>query len=146
MHDFKIISIIDNFLDKNSCNDLIKYFKKNIKDIEKYRDTYILKYIYQPILKKLNKNIGMFDFKKPDNMEIVKWPQGSFMDPHTDKGDFLSFIVYLNDNFKGGETIINGITVKPKKGSIVIFSNGHYLHHVNKVMDKERYTLIAWYK
>jgi len=36
--------------------------------------------------------------------------------------------------------------MKPKKGSIIIFSNGLYLHNVNKIIDKERYTLIAWYK
>ncbi len=143
---FKTISTIDNFLDNKTCDELVNYFNDNTQDTKKYRDTYILKYTYEPILKKLCKNITFFNFKNVDNMEIVLWPKGSFMDPHYDEGDYLSFIVYLNDNYKGGETIINNITIKPKKGSIVIFSNGSYLHNVNKVIDKERYTLIAWYK
>ena len=143
---FNIISTIDNFLDYKTCNKLINHFKKNTHNIKKYRNTYTLRCVYEPILKKLCKNIKFFNFKNVDNMEIVLWPKGSFMDPHYDEGDYLSFIVYLNDNYKGGETVINNIKIKPKKGSIVIFSNGLYLHNVNKVIDKERYTLIAWYK
>ena len=143
---FKTILTIDNFLDNKTCDELVNYFNNNTQNTKKYRNTYILKYTYKPILEKLCKNITFFNFKNVDNMEIVLWPKGSFMDPHYDEGDYLSFIVYLNDNYKGGETIINDISIKPKKGSIVIFSNGSYLHNVNKVIDKERYTLIAWYK
>lgn len=144
--DFNIISKIDNFLEHKKCDELINYFNQNTQSVQKYRDTYILKYIYKPILDKLCKNIKFYDFKNVDNMEIVLWPKDSFMKPHYDEGDYLSFIVYLNDNYEGGETVINNIKIKPKKGSIVIFSNGLYLHNVNKIKNNERYTLIAWYK
>jgi hypothetical protein len=47
---------------------------------------------------------------------------------HVDVGDhnsarrFLSFLFYLNDDFTGGETdFAGGITVKPKRGSVLIF-------------------------
>jgi|TARA_R100000988_G_scaffold4457_1_gene2999 hypothetical protein len=140
------ISRIDNFLQNKNCNELIQHFNKNISNTKKYRNTHTLKCVYEPVLNKLNKYFKIFNFKNVDNMEIVLWPKGSFMKPHYDEGDYLSFIVYLNDNYKGGETVINNITMKPKKGSIIIFSNGLYLHNVNTVTDKERYTLIAWYK
>jgi len=140
------ISRIDNFLQNKNCNELIHHFNKNINNTKKYRDTHTLRCVYEPVLNKLNKYFKIFNFKNVDNMEIVLWPKGSFMKPHYDKGDYLSFIVYLNDDYKGGETVINNITMKPKKGSIIIFSNGLYLHNVNKIIDKERYTLIAWYK
>jgi hypothetical protein len=49
--------------------------------------------------------------------------------PHVDVGNyesakrFLAFIVYLNDNFSGGETNILTYNkeIKPKKGSLLVF-------------------------
>jgi len=46
---------------------------------------------------------------------------------HVDVGDnvsskrYLSFLFYLNDNFEGGETIFDGTTIKPIKGSVLVF-------------------------
>ena len=36
-------------------------------------------------------------------------------------------MIYLNDNFKGGETRFNNLIVAPKKGSALVFY--HYLEH-----------------
>ena len=143
---FNIICSIDNFLEERECNGLIELFEKNKSNNKQYRNTYIFPMVYEPVLQKLCDTFTMYDFKKIDNMEIVLWPTGSEMKPHYDEGDYLSFIVYLNDDYEGGETVINGITIKPKKGLIVIFSNGFYLHQVNKITNNSRYTLIAWYK
>ena len=143
---FNIISKVNNFLTIQECDSLINYFKKNIKHTDKYRDTIILKHKNEKILERLNNMITFFNFKNVDNMEIVSWPEGSRMKPHYDEGDFLSFLVYLNDDYLGGETIINNIKFKPNQGAIVIFSNGLYLHEVNKIEKGNRYTLIAWYK
>ena len=79
-------------------------------------------------------------------MEIVKWPMGSFMKKHRDTGDDISFILYLNDNYEGGETIVDKLKIKPKQGRIVIFSNDKYIHEVKKVNWGVRYTLAGWYK
>ena len=53
---------------------------------------------------------------------------GQQFKPHVDVGDhnssrrFLSFLFYLNDNFTGGETqFIGGRTIKPKRGSVLVF-------------------------
>jgi len=143
---FSIISKIDNFITPQECDALIKYFKNNKKQTEHYRDTIILKYNNNKILERLNSMITFFNFKNVDNMEIVNWPEGSEMKPHYDEGDFLSFLIYLNDDFDGGETLIKDIKFKPSKGALVIFSNGLYLHEVNKIKKGNRYTLIAWYK
>lgn len=49
---------------------------------------------------------------------------------------FLIFMVYLNDDFEGGETVFNqlNITVKPQKGMLLMFPPfWTYLHHARKV-------------
>ena len=38
-----------------------------------------------------------------DNIEIVQWKPGTFMREHKDTQDICSAIVYLNDDFQGGE-------------------------------------------
>jgi len=85
----------------------------------------------------------------PELVQVVHRPTGTRHDMHVDEArdtTIMTSITYLNDDYEGGETVINGITIKPKKGLIVIFSNGFYLHQVNKITNNSRYTLIAWYK
>ena len=139
-----IIHREDNFLSSEHCNYLINFFKNNTP--KPCRDTFILKYKDLNILEKINLNFKEYNLHNPDHMEIVRWPTGSKMDLHYDLGDRLSFIIYLNDDFKGGETIIDNITITPKIGRIVLFSNGIYKHEVKKINVGNRYTLIAWYK
>ncbi len=44
---------------------------------------------------------------------------------------FYSFLIYLNDDFEGGETAFRNIgTVKPKKGTALVFR--HRLRHEGK--------------
>ena len=83
-------------------------------------------------------------------IQVLKYGIGGHYNFHVDPGEIIprtvSSVFFVNDDYEGGETVINNIKIKPKKGSIVIFSNGLYLHNVNKIKNKERYTLIAWYK
>jgi len=143
-----IITRQDNFLDKEKCNQAINFFITKSISTKKYRDTITLQCIDPHVLNKVNNCFNIHDFseRSVSNMEIVQWPVGSKMEPHKDIGDKFSFLIYLNDNFKGGETIIDGITIKPKQGRLVLFSNGYYEHEVTEVTDGIRYTLIAWYK
>ena len=54
-------------------------------------------------------------------------------------------MLYLNDDFGGGCTVFEHLEVKPEVGKLIIFSNAHYLHYVNKVEDAERFVLSFWY-
>ena len=58
----------------------------------------------------------------------------------------INFLFYLNDDFEGGETVIEDITVKPKQGRIVIFSNGVMYHEVKQIKKNNRFILVGWYK
>ena len=117
---------IDNFLSKEECNKLIEKFKQSKDSVLKYRNTFTLKI-------------------KPDNCEIVMWPVDSYMKIHIDNGDKFSFFLYLNDDFEGGETVVEDITVKPKQGRIIIFSNGVMYHEVKQIKKNNRFMLAGWY-
>ena len=80
-----------------------------------------------------------------DNAEIIKWLNGGFMKPHYDEGDEFAAIVYLNNDYSGGELVLDGNIIKPDLGELIIFNNGKILHSVNKVVG-ERYTLSTWFK
>ena len=144
----KIIIRYDDFISPQECQELINIFNQSRP--RWYRNTFVLSYDSPKILKKLNHYFNFHNFEEMNhlqgsNMEIVLWPTHSWMGPHQDAGDHLSFIIYLNDDFEGGETIVDGLEIKPKVGRLMIFSNGFYLHEVKKITKGKRYTLIAWY-
>jgi|DEB0MinimDraft_6_1074348.scaffolds.fasta_scaffold120367_2 hypothetical protein len=142
----KIFITIEDFLSKKECEYLIEIFNKSKNIVSRYRNTYILKVDPINVLTKINKQFNFHNFLKPDNCEIVMWPPGSSMDMHIDKGDKISFLLYLNDDFKGGETVVENVIVKPKQGKILIFSNGIMNHKVKKIEKNNRFMLAGWYK
>ena len=79
--------------------------------------------------------------KYHEQFQVVNYEPGGFFIPHYDACDgdekycermnqnngprYLTFLIYLNDNFEGGETIFPNINkkIKPEKGKAVIFQN-----------------------
>ena len=103
------------------------------------------------------KNI-IFDIEKKHNFlkeaklvntQIVRWPEGSYHVEHLDERDKevdkWAFFLYLNNNFKGGELIVEDAVIKPDIGKLVIFKAGIMKHKVNKILKGERFTLAGWY-
>ena len=136
---------IDNFLSKEECNKLIEKFKQSKDSVFKYRNTFTLKIKPENILDRINNQFKFHNFLKPDNCEIVMWPVDSYMKIHIDNGDKFSFFLYLNDDFEGGETVVEDITVKPKQGRIIVFSNGVMYHEVKQIKKNSRFMLAGWY-
>ena len=123
--------ILDNFLSKEECKFLIKYYESNTENIEKFRDVFPLTLHFVEKLNfltfKLNRIAEEFG-AQIDWFQIVKWPKNSFQELHFDtakKETILSSIVYLNDNFTEGETEFTklNIKIKPKKGKALLFFN-----------------------
>ena len=57
----------------------------------------------------------------------------------------LSIVGLLNDDFSGGEFILNEETVPLKKNSLLIFpSNFLYIHGVNPIIKGVRYSFVTW--
>jgi len=160
------IQIIDDFLSPNECNLLIKeaemYSKKHgwKKDRhEEYPTTdnqFTKKWKnYSLIVKKIRTKIyseikKMFDIKEKkleiNEMFIVKYSTDGQreLEYHKDASEF-SFIIALNDDYKGGGTYFKDMNenIKLKKGSILIFS-GQNTHKGSYLEDGIRYILTGF--
>jgi hypothetical protein len=126
--DFKILKIV------SSVNHIIKFSITN----------YCTKYgLQQPWL--------------PDYFSIKKYMPGADMGPHVDSSDptdvyhpVLSGVIYLNDDYEGGEIEFpnQNINIKPESGSLIIFpSVDPYVHHPKKIISGNKYMIpLFWYK
>jgi hypothetical protein len=156
----------DNFLTKDECEHLIKlwedYRNKRVYD---FNNTVLARLNHPASGDRWFADLQSYIGKKCsaladheivcDNIEVVQWKPGTFMRPHKDTQDICSAIVYLNDDFRGGETVIRfndprgqELIVEPKQGRMIVFSNGEdtgYYHWVNKIKDSNRYTLALWF-
>lgn len=70
-------------------------------------------------------------------------------DGSTEIGRSISAIVYLNNDYEGGEIeFVNfGIKIKPETGMLILFpSNYAYSHIAHPVTDGTKYALVTWIK
>jgi predicted 2-oxoglutarate/Fe(II)-dependent dioxygenase YbiX len=95
----------------------------------------------------------------PETVNLVVWPPGYEMTPHIDNAhldgssngmDWRTFsaVVYLNDDYEGGEIYFPNIdvSIKPTCGLLVAFSSGaRHMHGVRNVTSGIRYTLAMWF-
>tara|TARA_Y100001951_G_C11048915_1_gene134467 strand:+ start:36 stop:476 length:441 start_codon:yes stop_codon:yes gene_type:complete len=136
-----------NFFSLEECSALINNFKKNVSRHQMYRDTTFL--ALKDTSPKL-RNTLQKDFNIILNYgQIVHWPDGSFMDRHYDgtvlKDNNFSAICYLNNNFKGGRTLLEDKMIDPEIGKIIVFNSQKMEHGVEKVTG-DRFTYISWWK
>ena len=146
--------IVDNFLSKKECDFLIDFYKKNEKKAFLFRDVYPLSLNKNNskinfLVEKLEETSKLFNCKI-DWFELVKWPVNSKQELHFDLTSgqtTLASIVYLNEDFEGGETYYEDTTtIKPVLGRGLFFNGVFYKHGVNKVEKNTRYVVAAWYK
>jgi len=143
------IIVIDDFLSDKECNRLIKLFKQssNQKD---FRDTFVLELKDLKLEQKLNEAGKYYNNSMTDWYQIVEWPKGSSQLLHVDDASMkttLASILYLNDNYEGGNTFFeDGTVVSHKKGRILMFDGLNNYHGVTKVTKGTRYTTPCWYK
>lgn len=93
-------------------------------------------------------------------LHITRWPQGYELHPHADaeepSGKLHQYwwrkfgaIIYLNNNFIGGELYYPklNIIIKPEPGMLVIHpGNLLFLHGVKPVIGNTRFTLTSFFK
>jgi hypothetical protein len=115
------------------------------------------KFIYGSILSSI-RMAGKFYSKKrgidlgeQSPISISKYDEGKFMGPHTDEktGAHISGVLYLNDNYSGGELEFPNqeFSIKPEAGSMIVFpSIGEYIHDPKPAYGGERYICpVFWY-
>lgn len=88
-----------------------------------------------------------------DDFVINKYFTNTYMGSHVDSENdnmLFSIVVYLNDNYKGGEIKFpqHNIKIKPAAGSVIIFpSKNPYYHEPLPVTQGEKYMCPGfWYK
>lgn len=86
-----------------------------------------------------------------NDIEVLKYEKGQYMNEHYDSAlnEKIKFSVfyYLNDDYEGGEIVFvhKGISVKPKKNSVLIFSsNSSNAHKVNPVLSGTKYVVTTF--
>ena len=85
------------------------------------------------------------------SIHLLKYGVGGHLPAHQDQGissRVLSSVMYLNDNYSGGEIefVNSGVKLKPEAGSIIFFpSNFLYVHEVYPITEGQRYSMPHWY-
>jgi len=144
-----------NFISENDCVYLINLYNKNLDKTFNYEfnntKPLSLKDINDDVVQNIKlkiqkKYFDIYDANKIIQIEIVKWPVSSKMSMHSDHNtDKFAFVIYLNDDYKGGETVIEDLKIiKPEIGKLLTFNGVKYRHCVNEIKLKDRYTLIGW--
>lgn len=115
---------------------------------------------YQGIQKLFRQEYGLASWVYPDTITLVRWHPGMEQAPHCDdmsdnkdehpkfKNRFLGSIVYLNDDFAGGETYYpkHNFKVTPKQGRLAVhLGDDNHRHGVTKVENAIRYTLASFW-
>lgn len=154
-----MIKIIDNFLDDYEINHCL-----NIVSIGKFTKEFNGKYIISneselnhdkiivSIKKKLENEAKLFlnTDVEIDWSELVLFPTHSDCEMHLDYASeetVLSSIIYLNNAFRGGETVFeDGTQICPVPGRVLFFDGKKYKHGVNIISSGIRITFPSWYK
>ena len=89
------------------------------------------------MLRRLNER---FRFYRYSEKQKFAWHlDGKVTDTHGDE-TFLTFMVYLNDDFEGGNTDFNWEKVKPKRGMALVFPH-RLTHQGSPVSSGHKYVL-----
>lgn len=84
-------------------------------------------------------------------IHLLRYGVGGFLPAHQDHGvssRVLSSVMYLNDDYEGGEIefVNSNIKIKPPAGSVIFFpSNFLYVHEVHPIISGKRYSLPHWF-
>ena len=150
--------IIDEFLDDNDCNELVRLFNDNRILVEpntaNKRNRFLNigenKPIDHNIVKKVWSKLNSTSLYTVHWAQIYEWSAESSMKMHKDlasKHTAYTSVLYLNDNFTGGKTYFeDGTTFIPKKGKVLFYDGVENTHGVTEVKNGTRYTLAAWFK
>jgi hypothetical protein len=159
-----ILQVYDKFLPIDQCNSWIDFYKDN-KD-QSYSTSTDPAFNRKGIVitdteefKFLQNKLNQVGIYANNSMiyyaEIVRWPVGSKQSLHYDTNgplnvaqDYtaLTSILYLNDNFIGGETyFVDGMVFTPTRGRLILYDGRYFEHGVHDVIQNDRYVVSAWH-
>ena len=103
--------------------------------------------VYEHVLKTYS---GPFQEFNPHKTHIARFDTGQGMHEHFDSSrpNDIATLVYLNDNYGGGEIYFPDydISIKPEPGDLLCFPDQpRFVHGVNPISDGTRYTTPRWF-
>lgn len=154
------IFLVKEFLSQQECNEFIEKGElvsfeeakinvdgrqiraKGIRNNERllFKDEILAEKVWKKIQPFVPSKFGVYNALGLNELfRIYKYSEGQRFKMHRDGSyerndsecSFFSFLIYLNDGYKGGETYFEkGITINPKLGEALIFH--HPLRHEGK--------------
>jgi predicted 2-oxoglutarate/Fe(II)-dependent dioxygenase YbiX len=163
-----------NFMSKEDCKLITDWFKSQKKTDLNSEALFNNRTIPYSLIdsEEIKRKVNLFRFNAtfqaistfkealyPDYTDLVYWPIGKSMEVHADSqyqdgspGKFpwrkISGVLYLNDDYEGGETYFPEQNIKytPEAGHLIMFpSDLTHPHGVTEVIKGDRYTLPIWF-
>ena len=114
-----------------------------------------IKAAFEYTIKKYSEEHELFSAIHHTDFRVNKYSEGGFMSKHCDnihhshgqKYGFpqVSSLLFLNDNYEGGEFVVADEVYNTKKGSGIIFpSNFMFPHEVKPITKGTRWSIITW--
>ena len=142
------MKVINNFLSKEECKNLIEKFKSFNGEYKPFEKRYLININHWPSETIFVDVIKKFKRKdiKIETIQIAYWLIGESMVWHDDTIYYdITTVTYLNENYEGGRTIVEDIEIKPETGKYIEF-NSNRKHMVTELTSGERFVLTCWYK
>lgn len=152
------IVVLDNFIDDETCDRMIKFYDKAFinkvplgdgRKVFKNPDLPEAISFLETYLPQLNIQLGARHHIREVFLSLYE--AGSFTPAHIDSideklKDSLVVLFYFNDDFEGGEIYFTELNkaYKPVKGQVIYFpcNNLKYKHGVLKILSGKRYILL----
>ena len=114
-----------------------------------------LKVVFNRVIREYSKEHELFSCKRHTDFRLNKYIEGGFMSKHCDNihhshGQEYGFpqvsaLLFLNDDYDGGEFVVADKVYNTKKGSGIIFpSNFMFPHEVKPITKGIRWSVVTW--
>ena len=87
--------------------------------------------------------LRLFSLERP---QLARYTEGGFFKPHLDGlGRKLTMVLYLNDDYDGGELVLQRIKakIKPKAGTLIAFPSS-YVHASTPITRGTKLAVVSW--
>lgn len=145
-----MIQIHPNIMSDDDCFQFISFFNENMDKMKRVDNDNVYHFEGVNLIDNLNdfvffKRIGL-NHNHVDRIRVqhVDKDTNILEKFHTDKQPY-AFVVFLNDDFNGGEFICENVIIKPKKKTL-IYTSGNEPHYVKAVPEGKRFTLVCFMK
>jgi hypothetical protein len=116
---------------------------------------YGIKKVLEETIKEYKYNENFLDYfvSQDEGFQVLKYEKGQFYKTHLDSskenGRVLSVLLYLNEDYEGGETYFprQDMKIKGEQGDVLLFpSNYCYPHSAEEILNGIKYSVVTWFK